>query len=164
MTITPERAQELLDGATPGPWDVRDCNPGFRVINPHGDAELGTWAVADCWWAQDALMCAAAPDLARTVIAQAAEIARLRKIEAEYGAIETAIIMADRAFDGDSDHAYCKDRLLASITRLRAKVEAAEKLADVLQAKSVMDPGNSNSTWLDAQARAALTAYQEAGK
>lgn len=127
MTITAERAQELLDGATPGPWDVRDCNPGFRVINPHGDAELGTWAVADCWWAQDALMCAAAPDLARTVIAQAAEI-----------------------------------------TRLQAKVDAADVMEDALDEAVrilampfgvVYNPDNAI-----AAGYAALTAYREAGE
>ena len=31
-------------------------------------------------------------------------------------------------------------------------------LVEALEAKTVMDPNNSNSTWLDAQARAALAA------
>jgi len=31
-------------------------------------------------------------------------------------------------------------------------------LVDALEAKTVMDPNNSNSTWLDAKARAALAA------
>ena len=40
--------------------------------------------------------------------------------------------------------------------------DTAKALANALRAKTIMDPNNSNSTWLDAQARAALAAYDAA--
>lgn len=55
------------------------------------------------------------------------ELEKLRKLDAEYGRVEAAIIMADREFDGDSDHANCGDRLIASVQRLAERAEAAEK-------------------------------------
>lgn len=54
--------------------------------------------------------------------------ARFRAQAEEYGEIEAAIIMADREFDGDSDHASPKERLLDSIARLRSKADLADKL------------------------------------
>lgn len=54
-------------------------------------------------------------------VAAAKEIKRLRRLDAEYGRVETAIIMADPDFDGDSDHANCGDRLIASVERLAGK-------------------------------------------
>ena len=48
-----------------------------------------------------------------------AENERLRRLDAEYGRVEAAIIMADPAFDGDSPHDNCGDRLIASVHRLR---------------------------------------------
>ncbi|MGP9611408.1 hypothetical protein ACT3TD_13770 [Corynebacterium sp. AOP36-E1-14] len=78
--ITADQAKTLLDGATPGPW----------MLNPHGIILQGddmsapvTEAVGHMYrrdpdeTANGELM-AAAPDLARTVIAQAAEIERLK--------------------------------------------------------------------------------------
>ena len=44
---------------------------------------------------------------------------QLYTLDAEYGEIESAIIMADPDFDGDSNHANCKERLLDSIKRLQ---------------------------------------------
>lgn len=55
------------------------------------------------------------------------EVIRLRRLDAEYGRVEAAIIMADPEFDGDSDHANCGDRLIASVERLRLRAEAAER-------------------------------------
>ena len=49
------------------------------------------------------------------------ENARLRRLDVEYGQVETAIIMADRQFDGDSDHADCGARLIDAVNRLRDK-------------------------------------------
>lgn len=54
-----------------------------------------------------------------------AENERLKKLDHEYGQVETAIIMADPEFDGDSDHATCGERLIASVKRLARK--AAER-------------------------------------
>ena len=53
-----------------------------------------------------------------------AEIARLQQLDAEYGRVECAIIMADPAFDGDSDHASAADRLIASVERLAVDRDA----------------------------------------
>lgn len=97
--MTPEQAQALLDGIAYGDATLQASMLTARGLN----------AIE-----------AAAPDLARTVIAQAAELTRLRAVET-----------------------------------------AADKLAEALRSKTVMDPDNSNSTWLDAQARAALSTYRE---
>jgi hypothetical protein len=48
----------------------------------------------------------------------------------ELAEIECEIILADREFDGDSEHASPKDRLIASIERLRTKAELADLRAD----------------------------------
>ena len=57
---------------------------------------------------------------------QAAEIEQLRNLDAEYGRVEAAIIAADPEFDGDSDHADCGRRLIASVERLTARVSELE--------------------------------------
>lgn len=46
-------------------------------------------------------------------------IRKLRKLDAEYGEIESHIIMSDPHFDGDSDHKNCEERLKASIDRIK---------------------------------------------
>lgn len=48
---------------------------------------------------------------------------RLRRLDAEYGMVESHIIMSDREFDGDSDHESPGYRLMASIDRLRTKAD-----------------------------------------
>lgn len=47
------------------------------------------------------------------------ENAKLRKLDVEYGQVETAIIMADREFDGDEEGMTCGERLVISVNRLR---------------------------------------------
>lgn len=65
------------------------------------------------------------------------ENARLRRLDVEYGQVETAIIMADRHFDGDSDHATCGERLIASVDRLRDEAKAeAQSVAQLRAAAS----------------------------
>lgn len=59
----------------------------------------------------------------RIMTEAADEIERLRKLDAEYGRVETAVIMADPEFDGDSDHKDCGDRLIASVTRMKDEIE-----------------------------------------
>lgn len=66
------------------------------------------------WGEETALMDEAADLIER----QSAEIERLRKLDAEYGTVEAAIIMADPLFDGDSDHPSCGARLIDSINRM----------------------------------------------
>src|SRR5690606_12105684 len=58
------------------------------------------------------------------------QIERLKKLDAEYGRVETAIIMADPAFDGDSDHADCGDRLIASVQRMKEQIERLTRERD----------------------------------
>ena len=55
------------------------------------------------------------------VAALKTENARLRKLDAEYGRVEAAIILADPNFDGNSKHKSCADRLIASVERLALK-------------------------------------------
>lgn len=55
---------------------------------------------------------------------QAEEIAKLRKLDAEYGRVEAAIVMGDREFDGDSDHPDCGARLVDAVERLARKAAA----------------------------------------
>ena len=97
--ITAAKAQALLDGATPGPWRVwSDEGP---IVLPTGQ-RVGGWTCSICRgdYASDsdhacvgysvakdearadadARLLAAAPDLAHTVVAQAAEHASLRAI------------------------------------------------------------------------------------
>ena len=62
MTITPDQAQTLLDGATPGPWGrtqmgaLTDTDGKVLVHGPDGNMDDG-----------DANLAAAAPDLAQTI-------------------------------------------------------------------------------------------------
>lgn len=46
----------------------------------------------------------------------------------ELGELESAIIMADRDFDGDSRHSSAKERLLASVQRLGSKAANYDKI------------------------------------
>lgn len=70
--------------------------------------------------------------LLRKAADQAREIERLRKLDAEYGRVELAIIMADQDFDGDSDHANCGDRLVASVERFSEQIAAKNSEIDRL--------------------------------
>lgn len=97
--ITAEQARELLDGTTPGPWYWEETHPNNACANVMAKSE-GGWSIdiatlyggtddvpaptmPDERWGDhpirraDAALCAAAPDLARAVIAQADELARL---------------------------------------------------------------------------------------
>lgn len=49
------------------------------------------------------------------------ENAKLCELDVEYGEVETAIIMADPAFDGDSPHESCGARLVASVERMMSE-------------------------------------------
>lgn len=54
-----------------------------------------------------------------------AKVARLQRVEAEYGRLDIAIVMADPDFDGNSPHASAADRLIASVNRLAAAARRA---------------------------------------
>ena len=67
MSITPEQARELLDGATPGPWrseydnEIIETNTSIVLYNTDGDVSWGHNIE------HDVPLIAAAPDLAQTI-------------------------------------------------------------------------------------------------
>lgn len=94
------------------------------------------WETTACY---NGLRADAADALADSQIAlreAEARIAKLQKLDVEYGRVEVAIIMADQDFDGDSDHANCGDRLVASVNRLRDR--AAEAEAEVSRLRALL--------------------------
>ena len=90
--ITAEQARALREAATPGPWVVEDDGPeyGLCVVMPSG-----TSACVGAAGGPVAALIAAAPDLAATVEALHAEVARLR---AEVDAARDVIIGAEPVF------------------------------------------------------------------
>ena len=92
-TITAAEAQALLDGTTPGPWRAEPFGVVASVPDDIGNqvacafgrvaaAHIEVGALRDA----NAALLAAAPDLARTIIAHVAEIERLRAIIDDAGA------------------------------------------------------------------------------
>jgi hypothetical protein len=61
MTITPDQARELLDGATPGPWWI---HPAYGTVEPDVISGEGFRFVATD---EDLNLSAKAPDLAQTI-------------------------------------------------------------------------------------------------
>ena len=76
MNITPEQAQEWLDGATPGPRTASE-GTGF-IAAAEGERAVLTAERGDWWCEEDHRLAAAAPDLAQTVIDQAEKIRHLQ--------------------------------------------------------------------------------------
>ncbi|QHB37262.1 hypothetical protein SEA_GUDMIT_33 [Gordonia phage Gudmit] len=73
---TPDEAEDLLEGISPAPWTAN----GVGIISDASDTILAKGADGNMHPC-DVELAAAAPDLARTVIAQAAEIERLSNTE-----------------------------------------------------------------------------------
>lgn len=100
--ITAEAAKKLLDGTTPGPW-AADGDPWNRII----------WSSAEnrvCFMAhsnglnddQDmatSRLVAAAPDLARTVIALHAQLAERDRLAAANAVLEAKVAWLVRALE-----------------------------------------------------------------
>lgn len=93
MTITPDQAKTLLDGSTPGPWELlyRDTHPNAVPTNIEADGYcLATYDDGyggDPEWnnpAGNLPLISAAPDIAQTVIDQAEEIDHLRRVLASF--------------------------------------------------------------------------------
>lgn len=90
--MTPERRAELrklIGGATEGPWTATHKNShNFFVYNYAGDAELGTYAVADVRWKENADFIS----VARTALPEALDAleAAERQNEKLLGVIECA--------------------------------------------------------------------------
>jgi len=80
--ITADEASALREGITPGAWDAGagllyagyDACPRHGVAPPDRTHGCTCRAIGDIYRDEDRALCAAAPDLAATVIAQAAEI------------------------------------------------------------------------------------------
>lgn len=154
--ISAEQAQALLDGATPGPWkccettihgrkyggcwvegpDVDDGDGRPRgvliPISGSGGAISYTTRLVDI---QDhdhndanANLIAAAPDLARTVIAQAAEIARLRaQVEAADRLAEAVVPRIQPVQNADFARQVREhDALAAALATYQQKREGGE--------------------------------------
>lgn len=76
--------KDLAGTATEGPWEVSQEKP-FRVVNPKGDAELGSWTVAaNIFWRDNADWIAAANPVAVLSLIAALEAAEERRDAAEY--------------------------------------------------------------------------------
>jgi len=133
--MTVEKAQALLDGATPGPW-LANGEPW----------NLTVWSSADnrvCFMAHSngldddrdvatAELVAAAPDLARAYIAQAAELARLRaQVAAAY---QRACEPVEANFPGTL-YASNRTKAIAAILALAP----ADALAEVERMKAELD-------------------------
>ena len=65
MSITPDQASKLLDGATPGPWR----EDGSNIMNHDGDPLLSDGSFGDPNWYndRDLTLMTTAPDLAQTI-------------------------------------------------------------------------------------------------
>ena len=144
--ISAEQAQALLDGTTPGPWEVFFDDSGGQwtgwplsieapkitdktVVRTGGqwpyewDAKMSQHEAG-----QNARVIAAAPDLARTVIAQAAEITRLRAmVEAADGLAKAAsaadVVLHDESY---SLGAFPRLQLVAALATYQQKREGGE--------------------------------------
>lgn len=70
MTITPDQARALLDGATPGPWDVHtdpDDPDGTFIYDDTGNMCIAVEPAGSDYREADLALAAAAPDLAQTI-------------------------------------------------------------------------------------------------
>ena len=77
--VSADAARELLEGSTPGPWCAGRSSSGSLCIAQMADPGEDVAVALDAIFADAALM-AAAPDLARTVVALHAEVEQLRAI------------------------------------------------------------------------------------
>lgn len=123
-TVTADEARVLLAGAgvSPGPWTVED--DGDIFVEAHG---LRIAEVCDIHGPRDdagrseatvgiAALMARAPDLARTVVAQAEEIARLREaIEGAHAEALAAHVLLARASESVASWIAERDALRAII-------------------------------------------------
>ncbi|MFV1850136.1 MAG: hypothetical protein ACMZ66_05450 [Thalassospira sp.] len=87
------------------------------------------------------------------------EIIKFRKLDAEYGRVEMAILMADQWFDGDSDHGNCGDRLVASVERFQEQINTQSAEIERLRAflTDISSPTQTTDLlWWQIKAREAL--------
>ena len=137
--ITADEAQALLDGATKGSWSAEPYGvvaamPDSRNTQvacafgraENSDERRDVGALRDA----NARLLAAAPDLAATVVAQAADLARLRAAVRELASAEAA---HDAALAGSDHDEWAFATRMAPIN---ARVEAARAALDALTRES----------------------------
>ena len=125
--ITADEARVLREAATPGPWRVTDYDTvapsigcgGWDIAVVHGDDDGRPWDADDSEPVaplplSDAALIAAAPDLAATVEALHAEVARLRALVRE--AYREGFAASDE-MGWHSDDSASETRWLASAAR-----------------------------------------------
>ncbi len=148
MTAASKRARELLAKATPGPWHLR----GGRMLSRHPDGTgmgggLHTNHIANFAEPDDASLCAAAPELLRTLAGEVDELegALESRRNATKVAANTVLIVErerdaalarvkeleverdERLIDGymrTRREATERDQLRAEVERLRAELSA----------------------------------------
>lgn len=138
-TITPEQAQKLLDGATRGPWQA-DGDPWNRIV--WSSAENRVCFMAHTNGLDDARdiatsdLVAAAPDLARSLIATHAELTKMetRAKEAEDRNAEWAdrTEAAERLAADRLDHIVAAEAQLAEAQKREATETARADAAEAL--------------------------------
>lgn len=87
--VSADEARELLEGSTPGPWCAGRSSSGHLCIAQTTDPGEDVAVALDAIFADAALM-AAAPDLARTVIALHTKLGEARAAIAEFFAADAA--------------------------------------------------------------------------
>jgi len=130
--ITADEARVLREAATPGPWRVTDYDTvapsigcgGWDIAVVHGDDDGRPWDADDSEPVaplplSDAALIAAAPDLAATVEAPHAEVARLRALVRE--AYREGFAASDE-MGWHSDDSASETRWLASAARAALEV------------------------------------------
>lgn len=144
--ITAEEAQKLLDGATPGPWRA-DGEPWNRVVWSSADNRVCFMAhssgLNDARDIATSNLIAAAPDLARALLAARAELARVKADAAVAVAlmVERAATQAD-PWDGPVTKNKIVDAQAIAAQQIKARIRAlapADGLALVQELRAERD-------------------------
>jgi len=134
--VNAAEAKQLLDAATPGPWDLVTCgfrgrSVGYTVSQQSSGRDIfegpeGEQAICD---AGDAALIAAAPDLAATVIELEAEVERLRSEAADrYNWQYRALDAEGERDEYRTAHASAFDAALIAIEQRDAALAEVERL------------------------------------
>ncbi len=106
---------------------------GYRVINPDGDAELGNWIFAECWWKQAAEAIAELPNIRRIlseILAESSpqDLLAARRIKATL-ADKTAEHAADRMATNLEHWRQECSKLHSRVATLTAQLAEAQRVA-----------------------------------
>lgn len=148
-------------------WESVSAKSEQIACHHHDDNIEPLKAAAQADYERRILSAITARPAADALEAAQAEITRLQQLDAEYGRVECAIIMADPAFDGDSDHASAADRLIASVERLAAKNRELHMqiISDGCEYQARLDArkDDRDAIWAEATAAAYRLAAMEVG-